>query len=254
MLTRLGNKTQLAPKVHSYFPPHRARVYLFFGAGGVYFNTPKARFNFLNDLDDDVTNLWLVVTHQMEELKEAIEMMPISSSLMKHWQKNEEQDPVLKAIRFLFRSNFTYLGKGDTLKIGVNHTKRNILQRIKPTFKALAHATIMSYDFREVLSKISFHPKTLTREETFIYLDPVYLDTGHWYKVPKWTKDDTYDCFEIMSNEGILAAMSEFRHPFVIAEAKRRGFMIIPIVSRRNIKNRKDEILITNYEPQNILF
>lgn len=254
MLVRLGNKTELSDKIYSYFPAHRMRIELFFGAGGMFFNSPKARFNVLNDLDDDVTNLYLVVNNQKDELYRAVELMPISTSLMKHWQNNEEADPVRKAIRFLFRSNFTLMGKGQTLKIEGSHSKRNLLHRIDEVYEQLGGAIITNYDFREVVGKISFSKKKISRDQAFIYLDPVYLGTTHWYKVPKWTKDDTYDCFEIMSNEGIPAAMSEFRHPFVLAEAKRRGFPIIPIVSRRNIGNRKEEILITNYKPQNLLF
>jgi DNA adenine methylase len=253
ILTRLGNKKQLSQKIYSYFPPHYARIELFFGAGGLFFHVPPAKFNFLNDLDDDVTNLWLVVTHHRQELANALETLPISRALMKHWRKTEETDPILKALRFLFISNFTMMGKGDTLKIDPNNMKRNILSRIEPTFLAIKDAIITNYDFREVLSKISFYPTKLTREQTFIYMDPVYLDTDHWYDVPKWTKADVLDCFDIMSNEGIRCAMSEFDHPFVVAEAKRRGFNIINLGERQNIGNRRNEILITNYDQPNFL-
>ena len=57
-----------------------------------------------------------------------------------------------------------------------------------------------------------------------------------------------------MSNEGIPAAMSEFDHPFILSEAKKRGFKVIPIKERQNIKNRRIEILVTNYSPANLLF
>lgn len=244
----------MAGKLYQYFPPHRLRITLFFGAGGEFFNTPRAKYNVINDLDDDVTNLFLVVSERPNDLIDAVAHMPISASLLKKWRKEVPADPVLKAVRFLLISNFTYLGKGDTIRYGVGLEKEKLIPRIKKTHLSLGDARIMNEDFRDVIDKISFYPTVLTREQAFIYLDPVYLGTGHYYRVPDWTEEDTYDCFEIMSNEGIKAAMSEFDHPFILSEAKRRGFHVIPIGSRQNIKNRRNELLITNYRPQSLLF
>lgn len=58
MLTRLGNKSRIADRIYQQFPPHKMRIELFFGAGGAFFNMPKAKYNILNDYDDDVTNLY----------------------------------------------------------------------------------------------------------------------------------------------------------------------------------------------------
>lgn len=244
----------MAKKLYQYFPPHRLRITLFFGAGGEFFHTPRAKYNVINDLDDDVTNLFLVVSERSEDLIEAVESMPVSASLLKHWKTEIPTDPILKALRFLLMSNFTYLGKGDSIRYGVGNEKEMLIPRIKETHLSLGDARIMNEDFRDVIKKISFYPTVLKREEAFIYLDPVYLDTCHFYRVPNWAEEDTFDCFEIMENEGIKAAMSEFDHPFVLSEAERRGFMVIPIGRRRNINNRRTEILITNYRPQSLLF
>lgn len=134
MLHRLGNKTQLAAEIYSHFPPHRMRIELFFGAGGLFFNVPPAKFNVLNDLDSDITNLYLVIQEQKEELKKELELMPVSSQLIEHWKRNKETDPIKKALRFLLISNFTYLGKGDTLHLEGAHTKRNLLRDVEPIF------------------------------------------------------------------------------------------------------------------------
>jgi len=254
VLTRLGNKKAMSSTIYDLFPPHRLRITLFFGAGGIFFNTPRAKFNILNDLDDNITNLFLVISERPDELIDTVSSMPISSTLLKHWKSNIPDCPVQKAARFLLISNFTYLGKGDTIRFGVGCEKDRLIPRIKETFLRLGDARIMCEDFRDVIGKISFYPSVLKREESFIYLDPVYLGTTHFYKVPKWTQDDTYDCFQIMDKEGIPAAMSEFDHPFVIEQAKRFGYIVTPIANRRNIKNTRQEVLITNYRPQNLLF
>lgn len=254
LLNRLGNKKDLSAMIYPYFPKHKMRVTLFFGAGGMYFNTPKSKYNVLNDLDDDITNLYLIVTEESDKLIEALKTVPISKSLITYWRKVLPADPVQKAVRFLLLSNFTYLGKGDTIRYGVGKEKENLISRIKMTLNYLGDDRIMNEDFRNVIKKISFSKGVLTKDETFIYLDPIYLDTDHWYKVPSWSEEDSFDCFEIMNNEGIPAAMSEFDHPFILSEAKKRGFTVIPIKRRRNIKSKALEILITNYNPQNFLF
>ncbi len=106
ILGRLGNKKKIAKEIQKYFPPHKIYIEPFFGAGGMFFNKPKAKYNIVNDLDSDVFNLFQVVMNQKEELEKAFYMMPIHSDLLEYWKKNKETDPIKKAIRFLFLSNF----------------------------------------------------------------------------------------------------------------------------------------------------
>lgn len=248
ILTRLGNKRRMKTDLAKYFPKHRMRIELFFGAGGAFFHLPEPKYAIVNDLDDDVTNLYMVVQNDLERLRHEIEIVPISESLIKHWKKNRETEPIKKAVRFLFLSNFTYMGKGDTLRAGLDNAKNSILKNLECTFEKLKNVKIMNRDFREVLPAISFSKGQNDKEKCFCYLDPIYLDTEHYYRVPNWTKKDTTDCLDIMVNCGIKSAMSEFNHPFVIREAKKRNLNVIYLRERANIKNRRIEILITNYE------
>ena len=231
-----------------YFPKHRMRIELFFGAGGSYFYLPEPKYSVVNDLDDDVTNLYLVIQNRSDELIKAIEEMPMSESLLKYWKKNTETDPIRKALRFLLISNMTYMGKGDTFSFALSNIKQTTIDAIPATFKKLRNVKIMNCDFREVLPKITFSPKLNDKKDCFLYLDPVYLDTNHNYRVPDWKEKDTIDCLDIMVNCGIKSAMSEFDHPFVVSEAIKRNLNIIYLKERANIKNRRTEILITNYQ------
>lgn len=248
VLTRFGNKRKIIEKIHPYFPEHNMRIELFFGAGGSFFYLPKPKYSILNDLDDDVTNLYLIIKNRRKEFEKEIEMLPISESLIKYWKSNFETDPLMKAVRFIFLSNFTYLGKGDTLRVGLDNAKKTLIKNIEPTFKYLENSKILNRDFREVLKIVSFTKGLNDKENCFIYLDPVYLDTECNYKVPNWTLSDSIDCLEIMTDSGIKCAMSEFDHSNIIEEANKRGLNIIPIGERANIKNRRIEILITNYK------
>ena len=248
ILTRFGNKRRLIKKIYPLFPKHTMRIELFFGAGGSFFYLPKPKYSVLNDLDDDVTNLYLVVKNSKTKLYEEIERLPISEGLIKYWKENQEVDPIMKAVRFIFLSNFTYLGKGDTLRVGLDNSKKTLLKNIEPTFKYLENCKILNRDFREVLKSISFTKGLNDKHNCFNYLDPVYLDTECNYKVPKWSRSDSIDCLDILVECGIKSAMSEFDHPFIIDEAKDRNLNVVYVGERSNIKNRKMEILITNYK------
>ena len=139
------------------------------------------------------------------------------------------------------------MGKGDTLRLGLDNSKQSILKNLNKTFELLQDAKITNCDFRDVLPKISFTKGLNDKEKCFVYLDPIYYETEHYYKVPTWTKDDSIDCLDIVKNCGIKSAMSEFNHPFIVKEAKARGLNVLGLKDRANIKNRKLEILITNY-------
>ena len=115
ILRRLGNKKRIAHKIIPHFPPHKIYIEPFFGAGGMFFSKPKAKYNIVNDLDSDVFNLFQVVMNRREELESAFYLIPIHSDLLEYWKANREEEPIRKAVRFLFLSNFTYLGKGNTL-------------------------------------------------------------------------------------------------------------------------------------------
>lgn len=248
ILTRPGNKRQMALQLQGHFPKHRMRIELFFGAGGSFFYLPEPKYAILNDYDDDVTNLYKVLLDQKEELIKQILVMPISESLVDYWKSNIETEPMKKALRFLLLSNFTYMGKGDTLRLGLDNAKKSLTKYIEPTFLKLQNAKITNDDFRNVIDKISFSETLITKEEAFVYLDPVYLDTTHTYKVPTWTEKDTKDCFKLMANCGIKAAMSEFNHEKVLDYASDYKMNTINLKNRNNLKNKRIEILITNFE------
>ena len=78
ILRRLGNKKKIAVEIQKYFPPHKIYIEPFFGAGGMFFNKPKAETNILNDLDSDVFNLFNIITNNGNEFLEHFKVTPYS--------------------------------------------------------------------------------------------------------------------------------------------------------------------------------
>lgn len=249
ILTRLGNKTKIASEIQHHFPEHALYMEPFFGAGGMFFNKPKVKYNIVNDVDNDVFNLYDCVRNRKEELLEAFVEMPYHQRLLKHWKENKETDPIRQAIRFVFLSNFTFLGKGTTLRFGRQNSKALFIQRIRNTFEFISDVQFSNVDFRRFFKQVS--PDDV--RTGFVYSDPPYLETANNYS-QGFTEQDSADLFECLMNSNAKFAMSEFDHPFIIDQAKKHGLNVIIIGERKNLLNRRTEILVTNYTKQSALF
>ena len=244
ILRRLGNKKKIAKEIQKHFPPHKIYIEPFFGAGGMFFNKPKAKYNIVNDLDSDVFNLFQVVMNQKEELEKAFYMMPIHSDLLKYWKKNQETEPIKKALRFLFLSNWQLYGKMGSLDIG-NVNKNTFRPKLDLTNEILYNVTFDNCCFSKFIKKATAGRVGNTKD-IFIYCDPPYLNTTDNYS-NSFTESDSLELFETLQNTGCKWAMSEFNHPFILEQAKQRNLNVIIIGERQNLKNRRTEILITNY-------
>lgn len=251
VLNRLGNKAKIADRVQKHFPRHDIYMEPFFGAGGMFFNKPKAKYNFLNDLDDDVYNLFRQIIDNTDELVEMIKKTPITERQFKEWGKGQrENTPLLSAIRFLWISNFGLYGKPNTLRISAVTPKNTVLDNIDKTLRMLDGAYFFNVDFRGFFGK-SDYKSNIPR--CFCYCDPPYLGTDDNYS-NSFTEADSMDLFNILQESGVKFAMSEFNHPFILRQAKERGLNVVIIGERTNLMNKRIEVLVTNYEGIPTLF
>ena len=257
-LRRPGNKNKIANKIIGYFPTDfDCLISLFYGSGSLENRfVGKAKYLIANDFDSEVSNFYNVLMTQPDALIEAIELMPYHQDCFNAFKAQMPSESVLRASAFIALSNWSYMGKNDTLKLGSQENgKRITLRNLKENYKLLVCNPIttvqfMSCDFREVLGKISFRDK----RDCFVYLDPPYLDTGNNYQTPQWTHQDMIDCLDLMLSCGIRSAMSEFDSPVVVKAAIDRGLFVHQIGERQSMKNRNSEILILNYRDQKGLF
>ena len=255
ILRRRGNKTLLAKDIVSYFPCHNTYIELFFGAGGIFFNKPKAKYNILNDIDEDVYNLFLILQdkHNSKLLLNAIKNTPYHTQILKDFSKNKYSDNIIqKATRFLYLSNYSYLGKMDTLKLdNACNSKSLLVKALRQTYTILNDCIFSNYDFRKCLKSFNVRDEKQL-PNIFIYADPPYLGTNGNYD--SFTEKDCIDLFDSLSETKCKYAISEFNHPFILEQVKSRNLNLIEIGERRNINNRQTEILITNYETERSLF
>lgn len=63
----IGGKRRLADILITRFPPHSCYVEVFAGAAALFFLRPPTEVEVLNDINDDLVNLYRVVQHHPEE-------------------------------------------------------------------------------------------------------------------------------------------------------------------------------------------
>ena len=106
-----GGKWKLAPWVIAHFPPHRIYLEAYSGGASVLLQKPRVYGEILNDLDDQVTNVFRVLRDPAlaAALKEAVGLTPFARSEFEaaySWS----DDPVEQARRAIVRS---FMGFGS---------------------------------------------------------------------------------------------------------------------------------------------
>lgn len=254
ILRRLGSKAKISMKIQQYFPKHDIYIEPFFGCGGMFFSKPKAKHNICNDLDGEIFNLYTIIQSHAKELIELIDETPLSEHLFEHWKVNKETEPLRKALRFLCLTNLSFGGLMNTFSTNIlTQDKENFARIINNAFKQMGNTKFLNKDFRELLKNLNFPHGDLDKVNCFIYADPPYIGTNDTFE-HSFTENDTMDLFEILNEIGIRFMISEFDTPFILGLADKYKLNVITLGERKNLMNKRTEILITNYENAPTLF
>ena len=76
-----GGKFTMSKQLLQYIPEHLRYFEPFFGGGSMFFRKKKANWNILNDIDNDLVNLYLCILNKFDELSEKIYWYPRSRKL-----------------------------------------------------------------------------------------------------------------------------------------------------------------------------
>ena len=233
ILQRMGNKRALTKEIVKNFPEHSIYIEPFFGAGGIFFWKEKVQYNFLNDLDDEVYNLFKVIKEKPQQFENLLRIAPKNRGLFSYWKNNTEKHSVWRAVRFVYMSNFSFMSGGETLKVGTSNCKKLTLRRIKQTLDMLEDTIFDNKNYDEFLSGISLR-ENKGKNKIFIYCDPPYVKTAQKYNTPKWRAEDLDKLLKFLVNFGEKFAVSEFDTEEVLEAAEKYRLKVIDVRIRRN--------------------
>ncbi len=246
---RLGSKDKIANQIQHFFPHHSIYVEPFFGVGGMYFNKKLVSLNILNDFDDYVHTFWISLKNNFKELLNEFELIPITEKTFKYYKDLKPENDMEKTLKFIYLNSFSLYGSGTVLASGNIVKKDSVIEGLKKYLKSehLQRGVFHNKDFREFLKSLSFTNSQKNR--ILIYSDPPYINTINNYNTPKWGINDLIDLIELKISLQVKFAISEFYSDEIKPLIDKYNLKVISVLSRKNILNYKEEILICNYEP-----
>ena len=100
-----GGKRRIAQKNFSLFPEHHSCLEPFFGSGAVLFQKPRGHIETVNNLDDNVTNLFEWIRKDPERLARELYLIPYARSVYDGAFSGGPENSLEKAINFCIRMN-----------------------------------------------------------------------------------------------------------------------------------------------------
>jgi DNA adenine methylase len=180
----IGGKRRLADILIRRFPPHTCYVEVFAGAAALFFMRPPAEVEVLNDVNDDLVNLYRVVQHHPDEFIRQFKWT-LSSRQVFRWLNDtppETLTDIQRAARFYYLQQNCFGGRVEGRTFGTRTTSPPELnvRRLKEILSAahlrLSRVYIEKLDWPVCISRYD-------RPHTFFFLDPPYWRT-EGYGVP----------------------------------------------------------------------
>ncbi len=209
LLSYLGGKHLLAPKIVKRIPPHTCYCEVFAGAAWVLFTKEESKVEILNDINVELVTLYRVVKHHLEEFIRYLKWILIARDEFDRFNKEDPETltDIQRAVRFYFliKAGYSSKVKRPTFGISAKRPPRLNLLRIEEDLSAihlrLARVYIENRPYGEVI-------RLFDRPGTFFYLDPPYY--GH-------EKDYGDGIFEREDFKRLSAILASIRGKFIFS-------------------------------------
>ncbi|KAA8668355.1 DNA adenine methylase [Clostridium sp. HV4-5-A1G] len=250
-----GSKWSIAGWIIKNFPEHHSYVEPFFGSGAVFFSKVPSSIETINDLDDDVINLFTCIRDNSKELVRKIAMTPYSRKEYDESFKIEALNKVDKALNFLikcwqghgFRTNGYKVGWKNDVQGRENmyavYNWYRLPEWVIGIVDRLKQVQIENRPALEVIERFNY-PNVL------IYADPPYLLDTRKAKQYKYemTEQDHIELLEILLQHKGKIILSGYQSD--LYDKMLKGW------HKKSVKGQaeyygadREEVIWTNFEP-----
>ncbi|WP_038343018.1 DNA adenine methylase [Acinetobacter sp. A47] len=197
----LGGKSVLARTIIEAMPAHTTYVEVFGGAGWVLFKKTPSPVEVINDINDDLINLYRVLKFHFEAFLDEFEYLLMSRTTFNDFKKMDTNGltDLQRAARFYFilraafacqiDGSFAYSkDRSSRLKLG-----EELRTHLKSIHERLHKVTIENANYDYVIRR-------LDSPETLFYIDPPYWGCENDYGKQIWSKQDFYALKEQLDN------------------------------------------------------
>lgn len=251
----MGNKSSIAEFIINAFPQHRKYVEVFGGTMAILLNKPKAEVEIYNDFNRNLTNLHEVIRTRYPEFVEQVNRLYISENTYDDFYKEFwiDGNEMESAIRYFYIMCLCHLGKftgGFKVipEVSYVETFERKVTVITDIHKRIKNIVILNKSFEKVITANN-------TDDTFLYLDPPYVSSESYYQKLAGGFDESK---HIILRDLLLKHKGTFMLSYEENDLVRDLYSDFNILSKSKFRQSKgkdvEEIIVTNYQPQNTLF
>lgn len=250
-----GSKWSIADWIIQFFPEHHSYVESYFGSGAVLFNKPRSNIETVNDLDDNVVNLFEWIKKDPEKLAHEIYYTPYARKVYEDAFASLPENSLQKAVNFYIRLNIGHGFRTNGEKVGwkndVQGRERSYAsqdwchfpEKIMQAAERLRGVQIENRPAIDVIQRFNY-------KNVLLYLDPPYMpDVRHG-------KQYRHEMYDEKSHQGLLEVAREHKGPVLVSgyETELYNDMLVgwhreETTCYSQACSKKKEILWMNFEP-----
>ena len=254
-----GGKYEMSKKLIPLISPHERYFEVFAGGLSMFFRKSKAKWNVLNDKDNNIVNLYMSVILEKEKLVKNLFWLPKSRELFLNFrgeirdESNKIQIPdPFQAAKYFYCIRYSFNKLIHTPFSMNKDMNKDWDDELSYSRRALGGATIENLDFFEIVDK--YNP----RKGDFWYLDPPYFvatEKGTYYK-HGFSMEDHKRLREAVQkiHDGGSHFMVSYDHRDEVAElykdfdVRTLNWKYTGATDEARLKERKEYVII-NYKP-----
>lgn len=254
-----GSKWSMVDWIIDLFPKdYEKMTYLepFFGSGAVFFNKQRSKIETLNDVDDQVVNLFRVIRENPDELLRKINLTPWSRTEYKQSYGPKTGDSLEDARRFMVRTWMAIGTKTSDITGWSNNQKPvdsgisrwcKLDQNMMIASKRLQHdkCNLVQIENMEALKLIERY----NRPYVFIYADPPYPISTRSKRIYKheMTDDDHIRLLEVLTMHTGPVMISTYKN--ALYDNMLKGWNVEQITVQTEMGGSAIETVYMNYVP-----
>lgn len=175
-MCRVGSKRDIADKIIKLFPDHITYIEPFIGGGAIFWKKAPSPIEIINDLDSDLVDTYKIIKKTKMEKENFPSDLNTLPKIKKWFDKPIENEADFLTYQIIRYCN-SFGSKGTTKSSGIHrpYNPYGKTKNINAYRERLKNVKILNQSYEKVIKKYD-------SEDTFIYLDPPYMDSKQLYK------------------------------------------------------------------------